>query len=225
MFNIRQPYPLLLAARRTLDDAGFTRILRACSMVSFRYNVIGNMGTDEQERVYNSVAVKIANQKLTNVADIIRALHPIYLADEQFRGAFSEKQIRTSARNRKVMRYILFEIERHIANLAFDTTSDKYTLEHILPEHPNENFPTFTDEQVDQCVYRIGNLTLLEATDNRDIGNKPYKEKRSIFEQSGFELTKRVASEHHEWTPERVVTRQAFLANQATAIWRLAELS
>ncbi len=227
MFNIRQPQALLLAARRALSDAEFTRVLRACSIVSFRYNVIGNLATSEQERVYsNAIVEKITGQPLTGAADIIRALRPVYPTDEQFRSAFSEKQIRTtSARNRRVMRYILFEIECHVANQAFDYASDKYTIEHVLPEHPNESWITFTDEQTDRCVYRIGNMTPLEATANRDIGDKPYEEKRKAFEISGFEITKRVASEQLEWTPERIASRQQWLASQATAIWRLSELS
>ena len=140
-----------------------TRVLRACSIVSFRYNVIGDLATNEQERVYNSVAEKISKEQLKSATDIIRALRLIYPADERFRAAFSEKQIRTtSARNRQVMRYILFgRIERHLSNQAFDYASDKYTIEHILPEHPDENWASFTDEQVDRCVYRIGNLTPL----------------------------------------------------------------
>lgn len=225
MFNIKQPYSLLLAARRTLNDADFTRVLRASSIVSFRYNVIGNLATSEQERVYNSIAEKIAKKQLTDAADIIRALRPVYPSDEQFRGAFSEKQIRTtSARNRQVTRYVLFEIERQVANQAFDYASDKYTIEHILPEHPNENWTTFTDEQIDRWVYRIGNLTPLEAGPNREIGNKSYSDKREIYEKCGFDITRRLAAENIEWTPERIASRQQWLANQATAIWRLSEL-
>lgn len=226
MFNIRQPHALLLSARRTLNDTEFTRILRACSIISFRYNVIGNFATNEQERVYNSVAEKIAKNQLKSAADIIRALRQIYPPDDQFYSTFSEKQIRTtSARNRQVMRYILFEIERQVANQAFDYTSDKYNIEHILPEHPTENWIAFTDDQADRCVYRIGNLTPLEATANRDIGNKSYEEKRGIYEQCAFEITRRVAGDNLEWTPERVASRQQWLANQAKAIWRLVELS
>ena len=226
MFNIRQPHALLLSARRTLNDTEFTRILRACSIISFRYNVIGNLATNEQERVYNSVAEKIAKNQLKSAADIIRALRQIYPPDDQFYSTFSEKQIRTtSARNRQVMRYILFEIERQVANQAFDYTSDKYNIEHILPEHPTENWIAFTDDQADRCVYRIGNLTPLEATANRDIGNKSYEEKRGIYEQCAFEITRRVAGDNLEWTPERVASRQQWLANQAKAIWRLVELS
>jgi hypothetical protein len=226
MFNIRQPYALLLAARRSLTDGEFTRVLRACAIISLRYNVIGNLATNEQERVYNAVAEKIAKHQLAGASDIIRALRQVYPTDEQFRGAFSEKQIRTtSARNRQVARYILFEIEKHVANQAFDYTSDKYTIEHILPEHPDENWTAFTDEQVDRFVYRIGNLTPLDATKNRDIGNKSYEEKKDTYQLSGFEITRKIEFENQEWTPERISSRQQWLASQATAIWRLPELS
>lgn len=40
MFNVRQPWPLFLAAFRTYDRAAFVEVLRACSIISFRYNVI-----------------------------------------------------------------------------------------------------------------------------------------------------------------------------------------
>ena len=226
MFNIRQPHALLLAARRALDDMDFTRVLRACAIISFRYNVIGNLATSEQERVYNSVAEKIAKGQLAGAGNIIRALRQVYPTDDRFRSAFSEKQIRTtSARNRQVARYILFEIERHVANQAFDYSSDKYTIEHILPEHPNESWSSFTDEQIDRCIYRIGNLTPLDAAANRDVANKSYQEKRDIYNKSGFQITRRVAEDYLEWTQDRIDSRQQWLAGQATAIWRLPELS
>ena len=225
MYNVRQPYSLLLAARRSLNDAEFTRVLRACAIVSFRYNVIGNLATNEQERVYNSVAEKIARKELATAADILRTLRPVYPSDAQFRSAFAEKQIRTTtARNRQVVRYILFEIERQVSTHAFDYSSDKYNIEHVLPEHPSENWAAFTDDQFDRCVYRIGNMTVLAAGPNRDLGNVPYAEKKAAYEQCEFEITRRIASENEDWTPERIANRQQWLANQATGIWRIVEM-
>jgi len=225
MYNVRQPYALLLAARRALADAEFTRVLRACAIISFRYNVIGNLATNEQERVYNAVAEKIARKELTSTLEILRALRLVYPSDEQFRSAFAEKQIRTTtARNRQVVRYILFEIERQVSTHAFDYTSDKYNIEHVLPEHPGDNWSAFTDDQIDRCIFRIGNLTLLAASPNRDIGNASYSEKRPVYEQCEFEITQRIVTENQDWTPERIATRQSWLANQATAIWRISEM-
>ncbi len=225
LFNVRQPYALLLAARRALSDAEFTRVLRACAVVSFRYNVIGNLATNEQERVYNAVAEKIAKKEFTAVLDILRALRPVYPSDAQFRAAFGEKQVRTTtARNRQVVRYILFEIERHVSGRAFEYASDRYSIEHVLPEHPGEGWGGFNDEQADRCVFRLGNMTPLAAGPNRDMGNRPYGEKRPVFEQCEFEITRRIAAENESWTPERIAARQQRLADQATGIWRLAEL-
>ncbi|MBM3880419.1 MAG: DUF262 domain-containing protein [Verrucomicrobia bacterium] len=225
MYNVRQPYSLLLAARRALADAEFTRVLRACAIVSFRYNVIGNLATSEQERVYNAVAEKIARKELTATVDILRALRPVYPSDEQFRSAFTEKQVRTTtARNRQVVRYILFEIERQVSNHAFDYASDKYNIEHVLPEHPGENWTGFTDEQIDRCVFRIGNMTPLASGPNRDLGNVPYAEKKPVYGQSEFALTQRIATENDDWTADRIAARQRWLATQATAIWRVAEI-
>ncbi len=225
MFNVRQPYALLLAARRALADAEFTRVLRACAIISFRYNVIGNLATNEQERVYNAVAEKIARKELAATSEILRALRPVYPSDEQFRSAFGEKQIRTTtARNRQVVRYILFEIERQVSARAFDHASDRYNIEHVLPEHPTDSWGSFTDDQLDRCVFRVGNLTPLAAGPNRDPGNQPYAEKRLFYAQCEFEITRRIAAENEEWTPERIAARQRWLATQATAIWRIAEM-
>jgi hypothetical protein len=225
MYNVRQPYALLLAARRALADTEFTRVLRACAIVSFRYNVIGNLATNEQERVYNSVAVKIARRELAGTVEILRGLRPVYPSDEQLRSAFAEKQIRTTtARNRQVVRYILFEIERQVSNHVFDYTSDKYNIEHVLPEHPDDKWTAFTDDQIDRCIFRIGNMTPLAAGPNRGIGNAPYSMKKTAYEQCEFVITQRIASENEEWTAERIAARQRWLAAQATAIWRISEI-
>lgn len=96
MFSVRQPYPLLMAARRVLDPAGFTDVLRACSISSFRYNVIGGLATNEQERVYNSVAERISRREISTASELVRELRSIYPSDEQFRAAFAEKQMRTT---------------------------------------------------------------------------------------------------------------------------------
>jgi hypothetical protein len=42
--------------------------------------------------------------------------------------------------------------------------------------------------------------------------------KRAVFAQSGFEITRRVARENQEWTPDRIASHQQWLAKQATAI-------
>lgn len=71
MFHVRQPFSLILAMRRALPNDQFATVLRACLMIAFRYNVIGNLPTNEQERVYYAMEQPLP---------AIRALHPSVFA-------------------------------------------------------------------------------------------------------------------------------------------------
>jgi hypothetical protein len=51
-------------------------------VISFRYNVIGGLAPGDQERLYNGVAQKVATGDLRGPTDTIRALSPIYIANE-----------------------------------------------------------------------------------------------------------------------------------------------
>ncbi len=70
MFNVRQPLALLLACHEKFahdQRETFTRTLRAVAVISFRYNVICNLQTHDQERVYNEAARKISEGRLTRL--------------------------------------------------------------------------------------------------------------------------------------------------------------
>lgn len=62
MFGVRQPFPLLMAARRVLPDDSFGSVLRACVIISFRYNVIGSQHTNGLGRVFKPVLPVLAEQ-------------------------------------------------------------------------------------------------------------------------------------------------------------------
>jgi hypothetical protein len=76
--------------------------------MSLRYNVICAYATGEQESTYNSVAKRIADGELQQLAPILQAMRGIYVEDKPFHAAFSEKIIRTTnARNNRVVRFIM----------------------------------------------------------------------------------------------------------------------
>jgi hypothetical protein len=68
-------------------------------------------------------------------------------------------------------------------------------------------------------------MVMLESGKNKDLGNKPYFDKRPVVATSGIKLTKRLADENTEWTPVRLDDRQKQLANFATTVWRVSQLS
>jgi len=226
MFSVRQPFSMLMAARRKLPDADFETVLRATVTLAFRYNVIGAQHTGEQERVYHAVALRIARNELQRGAAILDALRPIYLSDDAFRVAFIDKSIRTTAsRNKKIMRYILCKLEKQASGQDVDFDSTSYTLEHLLPQNPGQGWDAFRDRDLEALTYRIGNMALLEAGLNRAMGNADYAGKRQVLAQSALSLTRRIAEENAEWTPERIEARQRVLAGIATSVWRIAQLA
>jgi len=226
MFSVRQPFPLLMAARRALADSPFATVLRACVIISFRYNVIGSQPTNEQERIYNAVAEKISRKQLTDAGAILSAMSSVYPSDDAFRAAFAEKSIRTTqSRNKRVVRYILCALEKQLTGNALDFDADSFNLEHILPENPETDWEIFSDDEVEALVYRLGNLTLLSKGENKDLGNAAYAIKKPVYAGSTFGVTQKIAQDNADWTPERLAARQNWMANQATAIWRIEQLA
>lgn len=225
MFNVRQPLAMLMACHATFFDADravFTRIIKAVAVVSLRYNVICNLQTHEQERLYNEIAWKVSGGVYAKPSEVIAALREVYPDDGQFKAAFAEKELRTTnSRNKKVVRYILFEIERQISGQDFDFESATYNLEHILPEHPSEAWSYIDESKQERLIYRIGNLTPLETRRNRDLGNADYASKRSIFQQSAFQITRAVAEHYDSWDEQKIEARQKRLATVASGIWKI----
>ena len=225
MFNVRQPLALLLAAFERMSDddrSGFARLLRAVAVVSFRYNVICGRQSNEQEREYNRIACALFYRQLDGAADTIREMRRVYPEDDEFRTAFADKELRTtSSRNKKVARYLLFRLERQLSQQDFDFESSKYDIEHVLPEHPDGHWDQFDEQQRDSFTYRLGNLTLLSAGRNRDVGNAGFAEKRSTYAESQFAITRRLAEEYDSWTVDKIRSRQSWMAKQATSVWRV----
>lgn len=226
VFYVRQPIPLLLAARRVLDDGDMKSLLRACVVISLRYNVITGLQAHEQERVYGSVAQGISTGDLKDLSTILASLKGVYIGDTNFKAAFAEKSIKTTnTRNKRVVRYLLCCLEKHLGGQDHDADSDSFNIEHILPQHPTDGWDSFDDNEAEAMVYRLGNMTLMKTSQNRDMGNNSFSDKKSVYQDSSFLITKKVAEDNANWTPERIAARQNWMASQATTIWMISQLS
>ncbi len=222
LFRVKQMTPVLFAAWEKFSREEFVKLLKLVSIVSFRYNVVSDLNTNALEPVYHEGAKQILNGKSTKASQSFDDLKRIYVDDEKFKSDFSGFAVSGSGASKKLVRYILAKIESHVSGRHVDFETDSGTIEHILPENPNNEWSeTFAEELWEQSIYRLGNLTLLEAGKNRQIGNKNYAEKVLVYPTSEYRLTKKVA-EHspEEWTPARLNTRQIAMANSASQIWR-----
>jgi len=220
LFNLRQPFSMLISAHKILNTNDFTKLLNVIYIISFRYNVIGGLNPNEQEIVYNKIALKISENKDITIKEIVAYLkRNIYINDGSFRASFSYKVIRTSStRNKKIVKFILSELEKHLSHKEYDFESEKYSIEHIFPENPEEGWEQFID---DQFTFRLGNHTLLSKSDNRKIGNKDFSEKKELYKNNEFEITKKISEEYSEWNESNLNKHQKWMARQAIAIWKI----
>ncbi len=163
------------------------------------------------------MAIAITNGEITNPRQVFHNLRSVYVLDEKFLQDFSLLSISTKGHKKKLVRYILCRLEVDASHI--DVNEDSFSIEHILPESPNNDWrQNFTDIQIEEMVYRIGNLTPLEPNLNRQVGNELYPIKQEVYQQSVYKLTQSILAE--EWTPNTLTTRQRDLAQRATRIWR-----
>ncbi len=225
MFNVRQPLAILMACTDMFADRDRTvleKVFQAISIISFRYNIICSLPANEQEKLYNNIAQKISNKSFQSVEDILDILRDLYPDDHLFKAAFSEKQIRTgNTRNKRIVRYILFEIEKQKYGHAFDIESAKYSVEHILPENPSEAWDYIEETKQERSVYRLGNMTPLETTENNALENFGYELKRDVYQKSDFQMTQAITEHYDIWDEQKIEARQKQLAKIAAGIWRI----
>jgi uncharacterized protein with ParB-like and HNH nuclease domain len=221
MYQIEQINSLLLSAFKNLSKDTFTKLVKYCSIISFRYNVIGGLNPNEQEEIYSKIARDMSSNKTFNV----QALQPIYVQDNNFENDFTAKQFKSTTRNHKVVKYILSKIELYKFHNEINPESDNYTVEHILPESADETWGDFSDEEINRSVYRLGNLTLLERKLNREAEVLGYESKREIFLKSNSELTKDIVENYDTWNENKISARQKELAKHAKGIWKIQEFS
>lgn len=223
LFRVSVCHPLLMAAYDKLGIAEFKRVLHGVMIISFRYNVIGKLQTNELEKTYSRVAIKVYNGEIKNANAVIDELKDIYISDDTFRSYFELKSFNTTnSQQKKIVRYILYKIEGQLQNgIKTDYSIDDGTIEHILPENMTDHWKQiFSEEEHSQVVYLLGNLTLLEPKLNsKEAGQNPFSEKVKTYTKSQYSLSNTIKGE--EWSTKMIKHRQSGLGKTAAGIWKL----
>lgn len=222
LFRVRQMMPLLFSAWESMTKENFAAVLKIVSVVSFRYTVVCGRNTNKLEPVYHEAAKNVAGGGAKTPADVFKILKAIYVDDDEFEQIFSRFAVDTSGQRKTVAKYILLKLESNLSGIlsSFDTNSG--TIEHILPENPTSDWEdNFPQDKWESNVYRIGKLTLLEPSINREIGNSVFQEKLPFFEKSAYRLTLEIVENSSGyWTPALLDQRQNQLARRASQLWR-----
>ncbi|MCV3212707.1 DUF262 domain-containing HNH endonuclease family protein [Plectonema radiosum NIES-515] len=223
LFKVSQCYSVLLAAKESLTDELFPKALRIIVILSFRYNVICASNPNKLESAYSNAARYIREHKPKSAKHIFEQLKEFYPSDTEFERAFVEKSF--TASNTKLARYILSEINSHYMDskeLIANPNATELNLEHILPQKPSDKWLVeFSKTDPNQYIYRLGNMTLLDSSVNRKVGNTSFEEKSAkAFSNSKLDITREILKDS-VWGPKQIEERQKKMAKMACQIWRL----
>jgi len=222
LFNISQCYSLLFIGFDKMQKNDFTKLLKMCIVISFRYNIVCGLNPNEMETTYNKVAQKIYKEEIVNLPDIFKELAPIYVDDETFKNQFKRKVVTTNGtRWKRLIRYIFSSLEEERGNPPINFDDPSISIEHILPENPSSEWEQqFTPDDQELFLYRLGNYVLLDESKNRDCGDLPFDKKKKIYADSEFKLAQEISRLDH-WDKEQLEIQQDKLAKIATHFWRL----
>ncbi|OYU10278.1 MAG: hypothetical protein CFE38_18545 [Comamonadaceae bacterium PBBC1] len=222
LFGVRQHMPLVFAAWERMSADDFTRVLKLLCVLSVRYTVIGSLNTNELEPVYHRAAKALLDGAVRTPAEVFAQLRSVYVDDEKFVRDFSHKEMDTTGRRKKVVKYLLCALESDASGKHHDWESDTCTIEHILPENPSAQWdePFNPDRQKD-FIYRLGNLMLLEQTINRQCQNGSFEDKRTEYGRSSYATANALGlSDQADWSPATLALRQERMAQRAAHVWR-----
>jgi uncharacterized protein with ParB-like and HNH nuclease domain len=248
MSGAARQHLILLLAGWHLEADLFVLLSREIENLFFAY-VITREPTREFERKFAQWAKDL--RSVRNKSQLQKFIDDYFRPEKKILAARFELallQLREEAVQRYRLRYILAKLTQHVNERAFGagTQSDlaqfldgSIHVEHILPQTPSNKALAEFDKPDDagEFIGRLGNLTLAEETINCSLGNLPYSEKRPVYENSKFLLTRLLSGEvsvgkdtainraisglptYEAWTSAEIEDRQKVLAGLAQLVW------
>ena len=209
LLNIRPLRPIMLSVAAEMPrTADVAEALRFLISLGVRLLIASSTRSGAVEVPLASAAHSILSGEISTGEQLKAALAAITPSDEAFRAAFETARVS----NARLARYYLRSMEMAANDESepwFMPTDDGevINLEHVLPKKPEGNWPQFSDDEVRLYGTRVGNLALMRASDNGAVGSTPFEEKRTLYAQSPYVLTNRVA-QYDEWTAQAIADRR-----------------
>ena len=213
--------PALLEILCNFGGVELTSAMRHILSGSVRYLIAVGAGGGVLEASYSDAARKIFKKEVTTATQLAKELQKIIPNDETFRASFQSARLSKSY----IARYFLLALERAArgdadCELVPNQLASEVNLEHVLPENPDAEWAL--DPEIAAANYRrLGNMVLLSAEKNSQIGNLKFELKRPVLKDSAFLLTKEVG-ESEKWGAEEIHARQLKLADLAVKVWRFS---
>ncbi len=214
--NFKQGFPLLLAAyvkHYERETQKFHELLRVYLNLVVRSYTILRENPNEFEKDYSKWAVAM-RLGTTSIDQIIATIIEETPADDEV----SEEMVEMNGVSPEVGHYILTKINDAQQNSLSRAWRNNPTVEHVIPQNPEnwwEEFLRSKGLKAKSLVDRLGNLTILSAQDNEELGNLPYPQKRERYLATRLPINVATftASEFNEFTADAIKKREEVMAS------------
>lgn len=239
---------ILLLAGRHLAPAEFMELCRQLENLFFAY-IITREPTKEFEQRFARWAPELRKAKDRTELDSFIKLYFDPAKDAlKARYGLAFQQLDEFSLQKYRLRYVIGKLTQYVNEKAYGIGEADLSqfikgndIEHILPQNPDAKALASFDKPDQRAQYtgRLGNLTLLEASINRSVGNGSFDTKQKPYGESRYLLTKTIAHKvavgektaidraakdlitFDAWSSESIELRQEMLAELAGQVWEV----
>lgn len=214
--NSSNYYPFIMAMY--LKNYSSKDIYKALTFVEI-YNVRNQFILRESNKSIENCYINLArniflnNISIENIANIIKE-NILKIPN----ATFKDTLLLYSPKKTAVSSYILRKINETMMTEEVIVVSSRkdVNIEHIMPK--NNSIWQIDEELHTSYVDRLGNLTLLSGSINRNIKNDKFEVKKNKYKESQIPMT-RALIDYDSWTVDNIVERQRQLTEIALTIW------
>lgn len=233
ILRVEVSFPLLLELLNDYENdvLGKTDLVKLLKMIEsyvFRRAICG-IPTNSMNKTFSTFTRSILDKE-----NYVESFTAKLLSLDSYRRFPSDEEFVQSlltrdAYNFRNRNYLLRKLENF--DRKEKVVVDDYTIEHILPQNENLSSNWKSDLGDDwqniqsKYLHTLGNLTLTGY--NSELSDRPFLEKRNMkggFSDSPIRLNRGLAS-LEVWNEESILNRSNNLAQKASKIWTMPELS
>lgn len=234
LMQVGQCNVFLLSVLRNIDKINTSpvSVIKFIESFTFQYSAICKLPGNKVEKLYSKYAAK--------VDQIVKNAHPNKISGKvnqcfdqmlnELKDLLPEKTYfldnfaKLSYKKKGIPGYVLAKINENMQKTnEYLVDFNNVNIEHILPQKPAKW--GLDQSQVKPFVHLIGNLTLLDESYNRTIGNEPLSVKLDHLRKSQLEITKDFInrlSDDNTWSENEIRQRQTRFGELAyEVIWKI----
>jgi CMP-N-acetylneuraminic acid synthetase len=215
--KVEQIIPLVFAVSAYFNEDETDKAFKLFVSWSVRFLLSGSRG-GRLEKPYADAAHAVGNGKITKARELRDFMRHLVPTDKEFEESFAVARVSKAF----LARYYLRAIDKAMKGdptpeYVANEDEKEINLEHVMPLVTGKGWNVDEDE-ADAAQKMLGNMVLLSAKKNVQLGNSDFDEKKRIFRESSYLVTNQVA-DYDKWGLEQIRARQASLATFAARTW------